>query len=476
MVRATMAAVLAGIWRSAGPDPAGKPIPGLTETTVRRTLMYDVACLHIGIPAPAHRRGGLLAPADTYSPERDEPLVRSLFRDGDGWAVVQRLYTTAGELQQAVVDDLRGSGAAVDRRTVGSWALSTVGRHYWQTAREPDLAALADERVGYTDRQRAEGPLRALRMSRPEFAHAVADRFVERRAADWPVLGRAPAQLGLGHDRPPPLVDGPGDWTAGTDRAVYARYRRYFDASARSHRDTDRADPDRHVTRRFRHAAPADVATAEVDRACTDIGLAEPGHTETVVAVSRAVREGASTGPSAALGSAALNAWGAAAAELPGDGDDGLRDAVAAYVAMWTLHARHAEGVDFGGNDLLHKVVRRLWHHLHGREVEWDRAYGRAAAVELVKICFGPHHIRGRALLDTDPADPADERADEPVFDLREQRTFDLINAEPGGQELVRLVVRGDPRWRGTYAAVVPVEARYLTADEFAVICADLAA
>ena len=443
------------IWSVRDPDPDSPWLAGLGSSDVRRVLLRKVCSRVLGIPAPGV--AGVLEQQDRgligFDPGADPQRLRAWFRQ-DGWPVVERLCTVAGALKRTAVEALRPTPARVRGRDVALWALGVVGRRYWDDGVEPTVRELADDVAAYVSFRAAEGPLQDLRMPEAEFVEAVQAEWDIRWPADRPPVGIAPSTLGLGHDRRPCLGGWRGDWKSGTDRSVYSRYRRYFDASSRSGLfDTEELDPGHHVTRRHLGGTKLDVATTELDRVCRPLGLATTVHVDTVVAVARGL------GPATDRVASDMTLDGWAAAGLP-PGDE-LSAAVARWTADWIANNALAARLNSGGPQLVRGVVRRLWHYLHGREVEWESALNRVDTIRLIKMCFGRHLWDLPPELDPDSKPHAD----------REQATVNLINEHPGGPALVRRVLARDPGWPAAYREIVPDDPRYLAVDEFQAFC-----
>lgn len=446
------------IWAARDPDPHSSWLDGLGASDVRRALLRKVCSWVLDIPAPgtagAHEREDRRLTG--FDPDGDDPRrLRDWFRDG-GWPVVEQLCAVAGALKRTTVDALRDTPARVRGRDVALWALGVVGRRYWDKGVVPTVTELAGELTAYVTARAAEGPLLAMRLSEERFVEAVRADWERRWPADRPPSGIRPSALGLGRDRRPCLRGWRGDWKHGTDRSVYSRYRRYFDASSRSGLfDTDDLDPDRHVTRRYLSRTARDVALAEVDRACRPLGLDRPAHVETVVAVARGL------GPATERPASDMTLAGWTTATTPPGPE--LAAAVARWAAEWIANNELAARLDSGGPRLVRGVVCRLWHYLHGREVEWDTALTRLDTTRLIKMCFGMHLWDGPPELEPEST---------PVeFDAREQATADLINQHPDGWDLVRRALAADPGWPAAYAEIVPDDPRYLDVDGFRRYC-----
>jgi hypothetical protein len=448
----TVDVAVGAIWAARSPDPRSPWLVPFVPSDVRRRIVRQVALRHLGIdPGPTR-------PSERFDPATDGPALRQWFREGGGWALVEELCALAAGLKRDMLAE--GPGSPQWGRGTGLWALGQIGSHYHRLGVVPtadDLAAFAAERR----RRWSRGSL-PRQLTPSEFVTAVASTWDAEWPAEWPEPDYAPAALGLGRDGRPPLVGSHGNWQHGTDRNLYHRYRLYFDPSARSRAfDTSYLDPQRHVDRRFHGAAPERVALDVVGRACRPLGLRCPGHAPAVAAAAHGLRRE----PGPPKSEPDLVEWAAVAEDLPTVPDPDLTTAVRAYAAFWIENSRQAGHVDVDDDRFPTGVIRRLWHRLHGREIEWDTAHRRSELVSQVRSCFG-RHLRQW----WDPpaaAPPSDDDGGTSDLDGRENATAALINGHPDGYALVLAAMRNAPGWAQEYARIVPATPQYLTLAEF---------
>lgn len=182
--------------------------------------------------------------------------------------------------------------------------------------------------------------------------------------ADFP-----PSSIDLGDDIRPPLVrdpdDGePDDWTRGSNRAVYDRYRFSF-RSRRPRIACDRAgclntDP----------PLVEDRAAAEVLRACEPYGLGYPEHQQLL----RSVQVGVGAEPKPGRPGWNRRLSPCTPVDLRDTVDEVVVDAMALAVQSWQYGSARALLEDVAGDpaSYLHVVtwviVRRGWTNLLGRE------------------------------------------------------------------------------------------------------------
>lgn len=193
--------------------------------------------------------------------------------------------------------------------------------------------------------------------------------------ATWSARGAAvladfpPSSIDLGEDIRPPLVRDPedgerDDWTRGTDRSVYDRYRFGFRRIR-----VPRATCDRSDCLVIDPPAVADRAAAEVSRACEPYGLEHPEHQQLL----RSVHVGVGAEPSG------RSSWSerlspCAPVDLPGSVDEVVVDAIALAVRSWQRGTARQLFEEVVGDPascqhvVAWVVVRRGWTSLLGRE------------------------------------------------------------------------------------------------------------
>ena len=364
---------------------------GLGPNDIRRGLMEPMALRRVGVPSPARRRedpdrpsGGRLRPEERFDDE-DAGVVRKWFAD-EGWDLLITLCGVARAVKDTTVVALTGTEALISAHDVAEWALRKVGGAYWDGNDEPSPDDLAEPMRSFCDQQVAEGPLRRMRLDERTFVAEVREAWDEGWPAGRPALAPRPSELGLGGDARPQVEGWRGNWHHGTDRSLYSRYRGYFDASTRVRPPPDpRPAPEQHVTRRFLAGRPVDVALTEVRRAAAPLGSAHAGHRSALVATARGLRGRAGGGEHLDL-----EVWTTRGSALPLEPDEELVDAVRTYAVGWTANARLAGELDVG-DGLPEKVLHRLWHRLHGREVEWEVPLSRAGFDADLRRMFGSH-------------------------------------------------------------------------------------
>jgi hypothetical protein len=441
------------LWAARSPDPGRPWLAPFVPSDVRRRIVRQVALRHLGIdPGPTR-------PLERYDPATDGASLRRWFGDGAGWALVEELCTLAASLKREL--SAADPGSPQWRRGIGLWALGQVGSHYHRRGEVPtadDLARFAVDR-----RHRWGRGALPRQLSLQEFVAAADPTWHAEWPVAWPEPGYAPAALGLGRDERPPLVSPRGNWKHGTDRDLYHRYGLYFDPRARSRAfDTGYLDPQRHITQRYRDAAPERVALEVVRRACRPLGLSCPGHAPAVAAAAHGLRRE----PGPPKSGPDLVEWTAEAEGLPTVPDADLSIAVRTYAAFWIENSKLAGQLDVDDDRFPTGVVRRLWHRLHGREIEWETAHRRSELASQVRWCFAQHL---RDLWDPpsaiERAVPEEGAAPDPVD--RENATTALINDHSDGYALVRAAMRDTDGWAQEYARIVPATPRYLTVAEF---------
>ncbi|WP_224401701.1 hypothetical protein [Pseudonocardia sp. ICBG1034] len=468
----TLEEVLAAVWARHTAGGAPEWMHGLGASDTRRRLGRAVAARWLGLAAHTESGGGRVRSTVRLDPEEAVALQRWL--GGPGWDVVRDLSRTARTMKDETVATLRAGGVTVTPRDVGSWALGVVGAFHWRHGRYPTVADLAETADRYQASSHREGPLRTLRLERPAF-DAVADPEWDRV---WP-KDRAAAPpsavgLGLGRAERPPMYGRTGDWQAGTDRPVHLRYRRYFDN--RSRIAAPGVAPERHITRRYLGGDPSVIVVEELRRAAAPLGLAVTGHVAGVTAVANALRPN----PRRALvrdvdGVGLLAAWSEAADPLPVGPDPDLTRAVAAFAVEWTANTDLAEVLELDAASLGRAVARRVWHRLHGREVEWDTPVDRAGLVRELRGAFQRHLLEYDEPPDGPPqpavSSAADRSPDEPpaaAADLTEaqQRTFGVLGLDPRTPRMTAMMLDGDEAgWRQLYSEIVAGLDGALSAD-----------
>jgi hypothetical protein len=295
------------------------------------------------------------------------------------------------------------------------------------------------------------------------------------------VTGHPPSAIALGVDRRPHLVDvvrvPVSNWSLGSNRAVYLRYRLHFKASSRSissccPRCADRAS-----------APESDKALLEVARACEPYGLGSRTHQ----VVLRSLADGLAGQPDPHGGWLDWATWATPCRPIATDreSDEDLAEAVASALSAWQFHPVGAVLVrQFGLVELLVALrwvaVRRTWMDLHRHErtfAEPLRTCGIPLSVRNTLFRAFPNVYREwRDGLIGDPPpenllDPCPTSSAAPGsaalegFIGRRSRTLTKLTANPS---MVKQVIDGSVElWRASYAGLVAnAPDDHLTAEE----------
>ena len=489
--RQTVGRALTRAWEARFPRTGPKPDwarrlePGHVRMWILRVVVaFDHACLAdlpTRVPGPARAPDGHLLPrmAAAVPPELRQALRRRL-ADPRMWEIVAALGAIATERAgalRAAIDALPPrERPPLDDKRLSEWACGIVARPYRIEPAVPDPAWLDAEQAAFLRNERERSARTAKLPTAAEFVtryDPVYDRmWQERGEAALAVLD--PVELGLGRLRQPPMTAGGNGWIAGTDQSVQQRYRYYL----RARWSTDPAAVaeiaglrlDDHIGRRLATAEPDTVCVGELDRVCSPIGLRFPEHhglcASFVAGVERADVErayddrpgpGRPAGPSRLRPTAALAEWAAAAPALSPAPDSALAAAVEACAVHWARYAaRVAELVDgaamFWPTQVRWAAARKLWSHLHHREVEWAAPLVRREVATLVRPLFTRHlnQLKGTAIPAPDePSDPEPPpvHPDDPLL----QATLAALGCAPETPSMVALLVEGDRRWESMY-------------------------
>lgn len=180
-----------------------------------------------------------------------------------------------------------------------------------------------------------------------------------------------PSAIDLGEDARPPLVRDPedgerDDWTRGTDRSVYDRYRFGFKRTRRPRPGTC----ERAACLAAVPPVTADPASAEVWRAGEPYGLEHPEHRQLL----RSVHLGVGAEPEAGSRSWSVRLSPCTPVDIQGTLDEVVMDAMALALQSWQratgnqLLGDVAGDLDSYQHVIAWVVVRRGWTGLLGRE------------------------------------------------------------------------------------------------------------
>lgn len=416
-----------------------------------------------------------------------------------GWTTTRRLTEIAQDLAEGLWARREtlplDKQPAVSKRDVSEWAAGVVAGPYRDENGFPDAEYLAAAAVRFWATR--TGPQAEARRAARISAETFAGTYRSAYDALWEEHGEAslrilcPPKLGLGRLLRPPLVAPRNSWRSGTDRDVHSRYHHYVrrrDWPRNLATAAERAghDLDRHISVRLLSTDPDTLARTELRRACAPAGLIFPAHhvlirtTAHALLTADVVSQREARGRDGVVrGTRSLTRWAAAASELRTDcdvQDDDLHDAVVAHTRGWARRQLWARELADGAGDLLTwsvlvelGVLRRLWHHAHGHEVEWEVPLLRAETVRLLRGAFGRHLVELLARPVDDPRDGDTTEVDAP--DLRWAAT--LARLATRGADAVRALLDlmgrpDDERWRGAYLdALGGGGPEFLDPDEF---------
>lgn len=296
--------------------------------------------------------------------------------------------------------------------------------------------------------------------------------FTQTYDEQWSAGGAAnlerhpPRKVGLGRDRRPPLLQADSqrrDWSQGTNRPVFERYRLWFKKSAQT-------GPPRCASDACQVREPAvvdDPAVAEVSRACDAYGLAHPAHHRIVRSLSIGMEE-----PVTNRGWTTWQAWAEPCQPIAVDDahDLELADAVASAFAAWTAGDVGGPlvkeyGLQSLSGPLRMIVVRKAWMDLLGYERAFAAPMQRCGIPKTIRASL--YRLAQKALpdwLDGKIGDPDD------LPDDAWARTVTLLTEHPGA---ARLMMDEDAGWPEAYRAVAD-PANHLPADEALVLVQDL--
>jgi hypothetical protein len=361
-------------------------------------------------------------------------------------AEVNRLLAVA-PATAAPVDFSESTAIWVRQRSAGTLPLATR-----------DCEAFARHLVG-------EGE-RPARLSREGFEAAY------RRTYDvtWATVGEEnlrhhpPSGVLLGRDQRPPLTVNPNtvrrDWSQGTGRPVYERYRLW---SIRTGRVAAPRCVGADCQCLSRPVAP-DPGLTEVLRACEVYGLAELTHQQILRSVVRGLDRSV-----ARDGWTTWEAWAEPCRpiRLDDDVDPTLADAVESAFAAWVGGPvggpiERSLGLEGLRGPLTLVVARKAWMDLLGWERTFAHPMRRCGIPRLMRTALYRHApralvewISGR-IGDPEPEFPESGPSNRAAGEWAATRdaTMDLLTAHP---RIVKLMMDGDERWRDAYGDAVAV-------------------
>lgn len=470
-------------------------MPGTERAPVARTIVaglydfYDRLCDR-GMPITIQR--------SDFVTRLAAPLLLGRWKREHGVAPRPRQRLTSAEA--AILDQHLGADLELLLRdAAGSCADVVASVRTLQVARHlPGTTAPFSERTAVWVRERfasagrpspeqCEDFARGLVVSTPSAvldAEQFESGYSVRYDRAWELTGaenlrsNPPSLVGLGMDSRPCLVrQRPSrrrDWSQGTNRPVYERYRLRFKLSARSAppRCTDPACDHRPAL------TVDDPAMQEVTRACAGFGLAEPAHRQII----RSIADGLSRLGGAGKGWTTWAAWASPCRpiDLEGDVDAELSDAVASAVSAWASGPVGAPLVAAYGFDTLSGplkivLVRKAWMDLLGYERTFADPMRRCGIPRVIRTALyrhAPGAIRewiDGVIGDPEPTfDDAEGAGEAVVATLAARRvTLDLLT---GHTRIVRKMVDGDLSWREDYQVAIAAQpdAGYLApADAF---------
>jgi len=487
--RQTVGRELTRAWEARFPRTGPKPEwarrlePGHVRMWILRVVAaFDharLADLPTRAALPGRAPDGHLLPKMTAAvpPELRQALRRRL-ADPLTWEIVAALGGIANERAgalRAAIDTLPpGERPPLEDKRLSEWACGIVVRPYRIEPALPEPAWLDIEQAAFLRGERERAARTAKLPTDAEFVTRygpVYDRmWQDRGKAALAVLD--PVELGLGRLQRPPMTADCNGWIVGTDQSVSQRYRYYL----RARWSTDPAAGaevaglrlDDHIGHRLATAEPDAVCVGELDRVCSPIGLRFPQHHGLCASFIAGVEHADVVGAYEDRGGpgrprpAALAEWAAAAPALSPAPDPALAAAVAACAVHWARYdARVAELVAgaamFWPTQVRWAAARKLWNHLHHREVEWAAPLVRREVARLVRPLFTRHlnQLKGNAIpapdepLDGVPApDPSPVHPDDPLL----QASLAALGGDSRTPEMVALLAKGERGWETMYA------------------------
>lgn len=267
-----------------------------------------------------------------------------------------------------------------------------------------------------------------------------------------------PLEVGLGSNCRPPLLEAESprrDWSQGTDRPVFERYRLWFKRSAQTGSPKCAAAP----CQIREPVIVDDPATAEVARACEIYGLAHPAHHQIVRSLSIGMEE-----PVTNRGWTTWEAWAEPCSPINMDDahDPDLADAVASAFAAWTAGDVGGPlvkeyGLQSLSGPLRMIVARKAWMDLLGYERTFAAPMQRCGIPKTIRTAL--YRLAQKALPDwmAGMIGPPGGLEDDAWG-----RTVRLLAERP---EIARLMLGEDVGWRSEYvAAAHPTD--HLAADD----------
>lgn len=402
-----------------------------------------------------------------------------------GWAITQLLTGVAQRLAEDVRTTRQSSRPAgiPGGRDISAWAVGVVAASYTRSPALPSEDDLAEataafwrNRTGPSAEARA-----ALRISPAEFSR----RFAREYDDLWAKRGESPSPvlLGLGALCRPPLTAPESSWRSGTDRSVLSRYHHYIRRrdwcqDIPGVAEVAGLDPQQHVSVRIIGATVEDLAGRELRRVCSPLGLDQPAHRALVTTAARALVEADVAGTHETRTDTgrrrSLTVWASAAADLHDGEDPLLHDALVGYARGWA--GRDPSAADLVGllGDVITwsvqvelGVVRRVWHWLHAREVEWEAPLRRVEAVRVLRGAFTRHlrELASRPIEDVRGADPAPAPLPE---DPRLAATITALGQlGPTAMQTLLDALHADPAtWREAYLAATGGATGLLTPEK----------
>lgn len=270
-----------------------------------------------------------------------------------------------------------------------------------------------------------------------------------------------PEAVDLGSNRRPELarpLPGRSDWSRGSDRPVYQRYRLWFKRSA----ETSPTRCQRAQCRRPTAASVEDPGGVEVWRACCVYGLGLPEHQQ----ILRSIAIGVASPSGGERGWASWDSWAnpCSPISLDGEFDAELADATASAVAAWSGSDVGAPLVRTYGyaavaGPLSAAVVRKSWMMLLGYERAFAEPMRRCGIPKLLRTALYRHApdairdwMRGEWGTDPQPLDEGGVGSPEVLLWMRRrERTLELLAGRPS---LAQAILDDDQWWRDAYRSL----------------------